>query len=261
MAYITAALFAMLRVVPRVHGRSTGRVIGLFGLNQHWGWSELRGKPIPSTILLTQLATKDDKYMDEDEGEISINYTQSRSFFVQIFNPLEYPDIPSGGVSEKLVEVGTEAFIRIDSVTFMTTDESRRFSAETRSCIFANELPAEFGQNYKRSDCVVSCRILSIYSLCNCIPFFVPVMQRRNGLIDLESVDKCALHHLSCLIHYRAKWAKVLLNLEKSPGLEKDVEDGLYCPQCLASCSETIYNVKTTALPLLKPPKNTNTIL
>lgn len=53
------------------------------------------------------------------------------SFQVQIFNPLEYPDAPSGGVSEKLVEVGTEAFIRVDSVTFITNDESRRFAPQT----------------------------------------------------------------------------------------------------------------------------------
>lgn len=57
------------------------------------------------------------------------------------------------------------------------------------------------------------------------------------------------------------KWATFLLTLDKLPGLEKDIEDGLYCPQCLASCIETIYNVKTTALPLLKPPRNTHTIL
>lgn len=55
---------------------------------------------------------------------------------VQIFNPLEYPDVPSGGVSEKLVEVGTEAFIRIDSITFITNDESRRFAPETVRLIF-----------------------------------------------------------------------------------------------------------------------------
>ncbi len=57
--------------------------------------------------------------------------TLYRSIQVQIFNPLEYPDVPSGGVSEKLVEVGTEAFIRIDSVTFTTNEESRRFAPET----------------------------------------------------------------------------------------------------------------------------------
>ncbi len=60
---------------------------------------------------------------------------------------------------------------------------------------------------------------------------------------------------------FLAKWQTFLLDLERLPGLEKDVEDGLYCPQCLASCSETIYNVKTTSLPLLKPPQNSKTIL
>ncbi|KAG4067013.1 hypothetical protein HA402_000004 [Bradysia odoriphaga] len=184
-----------------------------------------------------------------------------KGFIVQIFNPLEYPDVPSGGVSEKLVEVGTEAFIRIDSITFITNDESRRFAPETRSCLFSNERPDTFGQNYKRSDCVVGCRIASIHSLCNCVPFFVPVIEKKNDFSSLQLAHKCTLQHSSCLTHYRAKWATFLLTLEKLPGLEKDIEDGLYCPQCLATCSETIYNVKSTALPLLAPPKNSKTIL
>lgn len=56
---------------------------------------------------------------------------------VQIFNPLEYPDVPSGGVSEKLVEVGTESFIQIDSLTFVTDDEARRYSPQT-VCYYLN---------------------------------------------------------------------------------------------------------------------------
>lgn len=50
---------------------------------------------------------------------------------VQIFNPNEFPDVPSGSVSEKLIELGTETFIRIDSITLQTEDEVHRYSPET----------------------------------------------------------------------------------------------------------------------------------
>lgn len=50
---------------------------------------------------------------------------------MQVFNPYEFPDVPSGSVSEKLVDLGYETFIRIDSSTLVTEDETRRYSAQT----------------------------------------------------------------------------------------------------------------------------------
>lgn len=38
------------------------------------------------------------------------------------------------------------------------------------------------------------------------------------------------------------------LNLKS--GLEKDMEESLYCPECLPSCSTSRYSVKTSSLPL-----------
>lgn len=48
-----------------------------------------------------------------------------------MFNPNEFPDVPSGSVSEKLVDLGYESFIRIDSSTLITEEETRRYSSET----------------------------------------------------------------------------------------------------------------------------------
>lgn len=50
---------------------------------------------------------------------------------VQVFNPNEFPDVPSGSVSEKLIELGTETYIRIDSITLQSDDDIHRYSAET----------------------------------------------------------------------------------------------------------------------------------
>lgn len=77
-----------------------------------------------------------------------------------------------------------------------------------RACLFSNERPETFGQNYKRSDCVVGCRIASINSLCNCIPFFVPVIEKKNDFSNLEQAHKCTLQHSSCLTHYRGIYCR-----------------------------------------------------
>lgn len=39
------------------------------------------------------------------------------------------------------------------------------------------------------------------------------------------------------------------LNLKA--GLEKDMEESLYCPECLPACSTSRYSVKTSSLPLI----------
>lgn len=152
---------------------------------------------------------------------------------MQVFNPNEFPDVPSGSVSEKLVTLGYETFIRIDSSTLITEDETRRYSSETvrmrvleipnivlniiwvqRGCLFPDELPEKFGGRYKRSDCVVNCRIESIAALCNCRMFYLPTNQQDNkkgggkttGVNDrdYDDVPMCTLEHVQCLNHYRS---------------------------------------------------------
>lgn len=53
------------------------------------------------------------------------------TYKVQVFNPTEFPDVPSGSVSEQLVGLGSENFIRIDSTTLITDLETKRFSSES----------------------------------------------------------------------------------------------------------------------------------
>lgn len=48
-----------------------------------------------------------------------------------MFNPNEFPDVPSGSVSERLVGLGYESFIRIDSTTLLTDTDTRRYSPES----------------------------------------------------------------------------------------------------------------------------------
>lgn len=50
---------------------------------------------------------------------------------MQVFNPNEFPDVPSGSVSERLVGLGYESFIRIDSNTLLTDKDTKRYSAES----------------------------------------------------------------------------------------------------------------------------------
>ncbi|TMW52447.1 hypothetical protein DOY81_002462, partial [Sarcophaga bullata] len=46
------------------------------------------------------------------------------------------------------------------------------------------------------------------------------------------------------------KWFNVITQRQDIRGLEREMEDALYCPDCLPTCSETRYNVQVMGLPL-----------
>lgn len=53
----------------------------------------------------------------------------------------------------------------------------------------------------------------------------------------------------------------MLLRLDRVIGLERELEDGLYCPQCLPSCSDTEYAVASQQLPLLRTHRSHDSLM
>lgn len=77
--------------------------------------------------------------------------------------------------------------------------------APQRGCLFADDFPEKFAGRYKRSDCVVNCRIASIVALCNCLIFYLPISQ-RSGAGGYTGIPTCTLEHVQCLNHYRSEY-------------------------------------------------------
>ncbi|XP_055585368.1 pickpocket protein 28 [Uranotaenia lowii] len=175
------------------------------------------------------------------------NLFNTIGFNLQIFNPAEVPDVTSGGVSEQFIHLGTESFIRVDAITINSEPDVRRYSKEKRQCVFRNEL-LRYGGHYGRSNCVAACRIRSVLALCECIPFFMTAA----GLVSDKSITVCNLQHIVCLNKYKIKWSTVITDIVEIPGLEKEMEESLYCPECLPPCSDTKYQVTASELPLIK---------
>jgi len=48
----------------------------------------------------------------------------------------------------------------------------------------------------------------------------------------------------SSLLLRPVKWLNVITSRENVTGLEHELQDALYCPLCLASCTETRYSVR-----------------
>ncbi|KAH8382357.1 hypothetical protein KR009_002996 [Drosophila setifemur] len=175
------------------------------------------------------------------------------------FLPHSYPDPFSGGVAERVAETGYNTLLPVRAKIFETLPEARCMSKSVRKCLFENEMPWIFARHYTFSKCISACRAQSVVSLCECVPFSLP----HRYIDGNEKRIYCTLQHLACLKRYQFKWLNVITSRENVTGLEHELQDALYCPLCLASCTETRYSVRgamTLGLPahsLAKsPPRN-----
>lgn len=157
-----------------------------------------------------------------------------------------------------------------------------------RGCLFRNEL-LKYGGSYGRSQCVAACRIRSMLALCKCVPFF---MVTTGTVASDRSITICNLQHVACLNKYKskyeqfsrkatsgstmrrkcwatykshrhflfcvfsAKWSTVITDYVQIPAVEKEMEESLYCPDCLPSCSDIKYQLSASEMPL---PESTRT--
>ncbi|EDV91045.1 GH16433 [Drosophila grimshawi] len=141
---------------------------------------------------------------------------------------------------------------------FSTVHEARHMSPTVRKCRFWDEMPYNFTNHYTHSKCISACRARSIYNLCGCLPFQMP----HRFITQRERSVYCTLQHMECIRRYKFKWLNVITSREYVPGLEHELQDALYCPNCLPSCTEIRYQVRgAMTLPingLYKPMTNSN---
>lgn len=92
-----------------------------------------------------------------------------------VFNPTDFPDMTSGGVTEVLAMTLSETFVDVTTTTFVTTQTVESFPRDKRNCIFKHEDNVVYGGAlYTYSDCIVNCKIHHIMKACGCRPFFYP---------------------------------------------------------------------------------------
>lgn len=63
------------------------------------------------------------------------------------------------------------------------------------------------------------------------------------------------------IIPIAGKWSTVVFNRTNIKGLEHEIQDGLYCEECLPCCSDTQYSVSTSSLPLTLSMRNNSNLL
>ncbi|XP_039302378.1 sodium channel protein Nach-like isoform X2 [Solenopsis invicta] len=132
---------------------------------------------------------------------------------VIVFNPTDYPDMTSGGVTEILAMPLSETFMDITTTAFLSTQIIESFPRNERNCIFTHEThTTNDGTMYTYSDCIVDCKIDSIQESCGCRPFIYPRRGRNQyswrtcNNLDVQclstSTCKCCYYIVNLLIFF-----------------------------------------------------------
>ena len=82
-------------------------------------------------------------------------------------------------------------------------------------------------------------------------------------IFKLNDLIKCTCLKPKLLVFvlFLVKWSTTVLEVEKKLGLEKEQADGLFCPECLPSCSDTFYTITSMDLPLVATKRTYDSIL
>ncbi|XP_015837285.1 sodium channel protein Nach [Tribolium castaneum] len=157
---------------------------------------------------------------------------------VHIFIPSDYPDKSSGDLIENIADIGTENFVEIIPTTVRAVRDVMNYAVDKRECLFEVEQRTQFGV-YSQSDCFVDCRVKSMTTLCECIPFTVPLS---------DDYTVCTLRDLPCLARYKSKWSSLVPDKWHEYNI-RELEDALLCSKtCYPSCDSTLYRVGASAV-------------
>ncbi|XP_016932138.4 sodium channel protein Nach [Drosophila suzukii] len=192
--------------------------------------------------------------LNDSHSDYFATVLNTNGYIVLIHSAENYASVSSSNVIEIFPGQGEDSSISVYARVVDTDDSLKSFSPYGRRCFFDNEVEYPINEQvirtvtyaYSFPNCITRCRIRSVIALCRCLPFQMPLQLVEN----LDGVVYCTLGHVSCLKQYQFKWRNVLTERQLILGLEREIEEALYCPQCLPACSDVQYGVSMSALPI-----------
>ncbi|XP_018401441.1 PREDICTED: sodium channel protein Nach-like, partial [Cyphomyrmex costatus] len=156
---------------------------------------------------------------------------------VTVFNPTDYPDMTSGGVTEVIAMPQYETYLDVKATLFNSSQTVIHLPRDKRDCIFADEIVFSNITIYTYSDCIVNCKINDIQEFCGCRPFIYP----RRGKKE-HSWRICNITDFQCLAKYKSK-RLIIFPHDDEHSILHDEKDALYCFKCYPACHDTHYDV------------------
>ncbi|XP_075158097.1 pickpocket 27 [Haematobia irritans] len=175
-------------------------------------------------VLLLNSSTSDYFYTEDNWN----------GFNIQIFGNQRIPETSTGEVGQFHVDAGDSIEIRLQLISQFTTKETQDHPVEKRGCYFPNE---HKDAKHGLAECLFTCRMQSIKSLCDCVPFYY-YDSKSNHTQEIQ----CSLAHSECLERHRITWQTYSPPpMELNKHLQAELLDSVTCAHCLPLCSYNRY--------------------
>ncbi|KAI8128239.1 Pickpocket protein 11 [Lucilia cuprina] len=159
-------------------------------------------------------------------------------FNIKLFGTQRIPDVSMGEMEEFHVCPGEDVDVKLTLVSQHTVEDARAHSVRKRGCYFPYEHKEAA---FDKSECLLKCKIRSIESLCNCIPFYASKDDIESKKVD-ELKEQCTLANSECLERYRVTWQTYYpINVDIKSHLKELLSDSLTCSDCFPLCSYNRY--------------------
>lgn len=102
---------------------------------------------------------------------------------VLLYNPIDQPRLKESGLP---VMLGRQTTFRIIARSFEASPNIRHVQRSKRQCIFSDEQKLLFYRYYTRRNCESECDALFFLRLCDCIPYYLPLVYPNASICDVD---------------------------------------------------------------------------
>nr|XP_023014214.1 sodium channel protein Nach-like isoform X2 [Leptinotarsa decemlineata] len=160
-------------------------------------------------------------YLDVEESEY-LSRRENSGFRVLVQNPYDYPDVFLYG---SYVDVESKISISLRPLILSSAEELRNINVKSRGCLFSNE-EIPWSKYYTVETCLKNCKLQVIWNMCECIPFYYPVSDKRF----------CTIMDSSCVIKAEKKFVNMRIDSD-----DEDRLRGIFVCNCPSLCNEITY--------------------
>jgi len=107
-------------------------------------------------------------------------------FKVLLYNPIDQPRMKESGLP---VMIGHQTSFRIIARSFEALPTIRNIHRTKRQCIFSDEQELLFYRYYTRRNCEAECESLFFLRVCNCIPYYLPLVHPNASICDVINFE------------------------------------------------------------------------
>ncbi|XP_046392144.1 sodium channel protein Nach-like [Ischnura elegans] len=163
-------------------------------------------------------------------------FASAHSFYgtkVLVHDPTDFPETTA---TAALVFSRQEAWISVAPSVVESTGAVRGIEVSRRQCLFEDELQLSSAEAYSYQTCITECRARNLAKLCNCLPFYYPL---------LYNLSTCTLLDVPCLRKYKHVVASTRPPVG-TPGFESGWDQGMECSECMPACTERAYAISSS---------------